>query len=82
MCCSRIHNDHRPYPCDVCGSSFRRMVHMKQHRMLHTGEKPFQCRYCGQDFRLKQELQRHMKTKHGETAAENVEEDEFIFADS
>lgn len=79
---AKIHNDHRPYPCDVCGSSFRRMVHMKQHRMLHTGEKPFQCRYCGQDFRLKQELQRHMKTKHGEAAAENVEEDEFIFADS
>lgn len=64
----------------MCGSSFRRMVHMKQHRMLHTGEKPFQCRYCGQDFRLKQELQRHMKTKHGEAAVENVEEDEFIFA--
>ncbi|XP_052126242.1 zinc finger protein 93-like isoform X1 [Frankliniella occidentalis] len=78
---AKIHNDHRPYPCDVCGTSFRRMVHMKQHRMLHTGEKPFQCRYCGQDFRLKQELQRHMKSKHGELAVENIEEEEYIFAD-
>ncbi|KAK3930406.1 Zinc finger protein 184 [Frankliniella fusca] len=78
---AKIHNDHRPYPCDVCGQSFRRMVHMKQHRMLHTGEKPFQCRYCGQDFRLKQELQRHMKSKHGDLTLENIEEEEFIFAE-
>lgn len=50
MCCFIINIGQRPFPCDLCGKSFKHKHHLTEHRRLHTGEKPFECAKCGKRF--------------------------------
>ncbi|KAK1884879.1 Zinc finger protein 708 [Dissostichus eleginoides] len=66
-----IHSDQRPYGCDFCSRSFRRLGHLKRHReVVHAnGERPaqsFVCHICGKDKKCRSQLQRHVIIHTGE----------------
>uniref|UniRef100_A0AAQ4S3G9 C2H2-type domain-containing protein n=1 Tax=Gasterosteus aculeatus aculeatus TaxID=481459 RepID=A0AAQ4S3G9_GASAC len=68
---SLIHSDDRPYGCDFCSRSFRRLSHLKRHReVVHAnGERPpqtFVCHICGKDKKCRSQLARHVIIHSGE----------------
>ena len=54
-----VHEGDRPFHCQVCGASFRKGSHLKEHTRIHTGEKPFRCYGCGSSFRRSFGLKTH-----------------------
>lgn len=68
---SLIHSEVRPYGCDFCSRSFRRLSHLKRHReVVHAnGERPpqtFVCHICGKDKKCRSQLARHVIIHTGE----------------
>lgn len=68
---SLIHSEVRPYDCDFCSRSFRRLSHLKRHReVVHAnGERPpqsFVCHICGKDKKCRSQLARHVIIHTGE----------------
>nr|CAD7392061.1 unnamed protein product [Timema cristinae] len=63
-CVWLIHKDERPFPCEICGASFRRSFALKSHMTIHTKVRAFVCDICNKDFRLKQDLQKHTISAH------------------
>ncbi|XP_054479132.1 zinc finger protein 497-like [Anoplopoma fimbria] len=68
---SLIHSDNRPYGCDFCSRSFRRLSHLKRHReVVHAnGARPpqtFVCHICGKDKKCRSQLARHVIIHTGE----------------
>lgn len=68
---SLIHSEVRPYSCDFCSRSFRRLSHLKRHReVVHAnGERPpqsFVCHICGKDKKCRSQLARHVIIHTGE----------------
>lgn len=68
---SLIHSDNRPYGCDFCSRSFRRLSHLKRHReVVHAnGARPpqtFICHICGKDKKCRSQLARHVIIHTGE----------------
>ncbi|XP_068610978.1 zinc finger protein 574 [Brachionichthys hirsutus] len=49
----------RLFSCGVCGKSFKKRVHVRNHARTHTGERPFQCSDCGKTFSSLANLMRH-----------------------
>ncbi|PSN71159.1 hypothetical protein BS50DRAFT_546300 [Corynespora cassiicola Philippines] len=49
------------YPCSICGKTFTRRFHQRDHENSHRGEKPFACPECGRPFTRKNDLRRHQK---------------------
>ncbi|XP_075897082.1 uncharacterized protein znf526 isoform X2 [Nelusetta ayraudi] len=56
----------RRFVCGVCGKSFKKHVHVRNHMRTHTGERPFQCADCGKTFPSLANLGRHSLTHSGE----------------
>ncbi|XP_054163734.1 zinc finger protein 236-like [Oppia nitens] len=50
----------RPFPCQLCGVSFKSGSHLRQHNLRHTGEKPFVCHYCQKGFATRGVLNTHI----------------------
>ncbi|GAA6234202.1 zinc finger protein 708-like [Lates japonicus] len=68
---SMIHSEVRPYACDFCSRSFRRLSHLKRHReVVHAnGARPpqsFVCHICGKDKKCRSQLARHVIIHTGE----------------
>ncbi|XP_040922273.1 zinc finger protein 436-like [Toxotes jaculatrix] len=68
---SMTHSEVRPYTCDFCSRSFRRLSHLKRHReVVHAnGARPaqsFVCHICGKDKKCRSQLTRHVIIHTGE----------------
>lgn len=59
------HSHEKPYVCQTCQSTFRRLHDLKRHTKLHTGEFPHICRQCGRKFARIDALARHQKGPGG-----------------
>ncbi|XP_021712066.1 gastrula zinc finger protein xLCGF3.1-like [Aedes aegypti] len=46
----RIHQNDRPFVCEVCNRGHVTRRDLEVHMTLHTGEKKFVCDVCGKDF--------------------------------
>uniref|UniRef100_A0A3Q0RVP1 C2H2-type domain-containing protein n=1 Tax=Amphilophus citrinellus TaxID=61819 RepID=A0A3Q0RVP1_AMPCI len=68
---STIHSDVRPFACDFCSRSFRRLSHLKRHReVVHANgarlPQSFVCHICGKDKKCRSQLARHVIIHTGE----------------
>ncbi|XP_029115976.1 zinc finger protein 574 isoform X2 [Scleropages formosus] len=60
-----VHVAERRFKCGVCGKSFKKQIHVRNHLRTHTGERPFQCSDCGKTFSSLANLSRHGLTHSG-----------------
>ncbi|KAM6900449.1 zinc finger X-chromosomal protein-like [Xenentodon cancila] len=68
---SLIHSELRPFACDFCSRSFRRLSHLKRHReVVHANgarlPESFICHICGKDKKCRSQLARHVIIHTGE----------------
>ncbi|KAF1946974.1 C2H2 domain-containing protein [Clathrospora elynae] len=54
----RAKSDHA---CTICGKTFTRNFHRKNHELSHRGERPHECSECGKAFTRLNDLKRHQK---------------------
>ncbi len=63
----KVHNDARPYLCDLCGYSAKKNKTLIVHKRTHQQEKRFSCQYCDykthENARLIQHLRSHAGVK-------------------
>ncbi|XP_062321576.1 zinc finger protein 574 isoform X1 [Osmerus eperlanus] len=59
------HVTDRRFKCGVCGKSFKKQIHVRNHLRTHTGERPYQCSDCGKTFTSLANLTRHNLTHSG-----------------
>ncbi|EDV49657.1 zinc finger protein 506 [Drosophila erecta] len=57
-----IHNQIKPYVCDLCGKSFNYITGLKDHKLVHTDECPFECPVCKRRFKNNARLKIHLDT--------------------
>jgi len=62
----RVHEDYRPFICDVCLKPFASKADMEIHRRVHTGVRPYSCSTCGKTFNRNSYLEKHRKNYHPE----------------
>lgn len=55
----KSHAAERNFVCGICGKSFKKQIHVRNHIRTHTGERPFQCSDCGKTFSSLANLMRH-----------------------
>ncbi|XP_041824877.1 endothelial zinc finger protein induced by tumor necrosis factor alpha-like isoform X2 [Melanotaenia boesemani] len=66
-----IHSEVRPFACDFCSRTFRRLSHLKRHReVVHANgarlPESFICHICGKDKKCRSQLARHVIIHTGE----------------
>lgn len=61
----KAHAPECSFLCGICGKSFRKQIHVRNHIRTHTGEKPFQCSDCGKTFSSLANLMRHSLVHSG-----------------
>lgn len=49
------------HACTICGQTFTRNFHRKNHELSHRGERPHECAECGKAFTRLNDLKRHRK---------------------
>lgn len=59
------HMNDRRFKCGICGKSFKKQIHVRNHLRTHTGERPYQCSDCGKTFTSLANLTRHNLTHSG-----------------
>ncbi|XP_053689106.1 zinc finger protein 616-like [Sabethes cyaneus] len=59
------HTDAKPYVCEQCGASFRRLLFYRHHKsMVHDGVIPHVCSVCNEVFKTYRQLYNHRQTVH------------------
>lgn len=53
----------RPYTCEVCCKSFKRLDQVTAHKIIHSEDKPYQCKLCGKGFAHRNVYKNHKKVK-------------------
>lgn len=59
-----VHNDNRPFFCDICGNKFKTKQMLHKHQATHSEDRPFKCPQCPATFKLKGDLHSHEKKTH------------------
>lgn len=60
-----VHEEQRPFRCNVCEMSFGRKGVLKKHvQMVHEHSRKFECETCKISFGLKSDLKRHVQSVH------------------
>lgn len=62
-----MHDDVRPFACDIpgCTKRFRNTAKLKIHLRVHSGEKIYECPHCpGKRFAQKWGMDLHIKKQH------------------
>lgn len=49
------------HACSICGKTFSRSYHRRDHELSHKGERPHECAECGKAFTRLNDLTRHQK---------------------
>jgi hypothetical protein len=49
------------HACTMCGKTFTRNFHRRNHELSHRGERPHECAECGKAFTRLNDLKRHQK---------------------
>ncbi|BFF90920.1 zinc finger protein weckle [Drosophila madeirensis] len=57
-----IHQQIKPFICDICAKSFNFLAALNDHKLVHTDECPFECPICHRGFKNKARLRVHSDT--------------------
>jgi DNA-directed RNA polymerase subunit RPC12/RpoP len=49
------------HACSICGKTFTRKFHRRDHELSHTGQRPHECPECGKAFTRLNDMKRHRK---------------------
>lgn len=56
-------SEKRPYHCEICNKSFKRLDQVGAHKVIHSEDKPYQCKLCGKGFAHRNVYKNHKKVK-------------------
>lgn len=51
----------RPYTCEICSRSFKRLDQVTAHKIIHSEDKPYKCKLCGKEFAHRNVYKNHKK---------------------
>ncbi|KAA8589676.1 hypothetical protein FQN60_013041 [Etheostoma spectabile] len=68
----------RPYTCEICSRSFKRLDQVTAHKIIHSEDKPYKCKLCGKEFAHRNVYKNHKKT-HSEERPFQCEECKALF---
>ncbi|XP_075224334.1 uncharacterized protein LOC142326076 isoform X15 [Lycorma delicatula] len=58
-------NKERKHMCDVCGSTFKSNIVLKNHKRIHVGERKYKCNICNKTFKFESVLHTHQRIHSG-----------------
>lgn len=56
-------SEKRPYPCEICSRSFKRLDQVTAHKIIHSEDKPYKCKLCGKEFAHRNVYKNHKKVR-------------------
>ncbi|CAG2104990.1 unnamed protein product [Medioppia subpectinata] len=60
----KVHDNHRPYKCLICGKTYRWRTLLRNHKKTHLSDNPFTCPVCGLRMSSKFSVQQHVLKSH------------------
>lgn len=56
-----VHNEEKPFVCDLCGKRFKFKNAIRDHMMVKLGMKDYVCEICGRKFVKRSYLNKHLR---------------------